>query len=75
MKRLVWMLACTLAFCGAVHARELELASPDGSLHLTVHVGERIGCTLQAGGRSSPIGRRPSLWPTARWARTPGCAA
>ena len=46
------MLACTLAFCGAVHARELELASPDGSLHLTVHVGERIGCTPQAGGRT-----------------------
>lgn len=52
MKRLVWMLACTLAFCGAVHARELELASPDGSLHLTVHVGERIGCTLRSGGRT-----------------------
>ena len=46
------MLACTLAFCGAVQARELELTSPDGSLHLAVHVDERIFCTLQSDGRT-----------------------
>ena len=46
------MLACLLIVTGTARARSFEVTSPDGRLRMTVEVGERIDCRLQAGGRT-----------------------